>query len=366
MSKFLVLFMAAQCATQLDADAELSKAQTALESYYSRMQSLQLAYTEQYIPSPDGKPSEDPLASKNSTSRHDPSLVNDHDLLYSFPSARMKVVGRRRTASGDITERSRETRFHRGRLFVIDATHKQFNVKTSNDPNPFPYLPIDALGLRVLHTLTTPLSDFLIFPDITELEGVKEIDGERVYVFKVGPNIPLSVRSPGWSDETVLRLSLAPDRNYLPVRTEIVRWNKSSLDEEIRLSVGTFGSVQDVARGTEVLFPHKLEVAWPNGGVTKCSVQSVIVNPPVSERDFTATAPAGYAVSMNGIPETLSGGEKERETRINQSVDEAKRLLATVDPPRASAIVWFSWPIAVALSAAMILVLAFFMKGRLV
>ncbi|MEX2173424.1 MAG: hypothetical protein WD872_03625 [Pirellulaceae bacterium] len=331
--------------------AELDKARTALESYYSKIVTLQMTYSEKWTPSGDA-----PVG----------QLVDDHDLLWAYPSLRIKVLERRKDKSGEVAEHELETRFHKGKKIQIDYTHKQFQTTTSSNPYHFLGLPLDPFGLRVLHTLHTPLSDLLKYPDITFSEGEDKIDGEEVIIFKIGPGIPETVRPRGWTDEATVTVWLAPERHYLPVRTEIRRKTAKKRDEVFRFSAGSFQPVPDLARGTTVPFPHRLEMESPNGGVSSMVIHSAAINPKVSERDFVMTSPpaAGYFVTVDGKAKSLSGGSKQRDERVRVSVEEAKRLLGTLDPPRSSPAGWFTWPLGLVLVAVFSLSLVFFFKWR--
>ncbi|MEX2176518.1 MAG: hypothetical protein WD872_19290 [Pirellulaceae bacterium] len=335
--------------------AELDEARSALESYYGKIMALQITYSEK---------SAAPPAYQRENPNWDPTLVNDHDLLWAYPSLRMKVVVRRKDKEGETKEYEGETRIHKGKRVSIDYTSKQFHTITSSDPNPFPGLPINPFGSRMLHTLHTPLSDFLKFPEITSSEGEDEIDGERVIVFKIGPNIPTTVR-PTWTDDATVTVWLAPARHYLPMRTEIRRKRAEDPDEVIRLNAGSFQDVPDLARETTVPFPHQLEIEWPSGWTKIWVVESAAINPKVSERDFVMSAPpTGYFVTVDGKAKFLSGGAKQRDETVRQSVAEAKRLLGSLDPPRSSATSWLTWPLALVLVAVFSLSLVFFFKWR--
>jgi hypothetical protein len=318
--------------------AELAKAQTALESYYSRIKTLHVTYSQQLTPAP----------AYRSDPSWDPALSDDHDLLYAYPSLRMKEVERRKNNDGKVVEHEMEARIHKGKRYSIDYTSKQFHTIYSSDPNAFPSLPLDPLGLRVLGSLNMPLSDLLKFPDITSVEGADEIDGEEVLVLKVGPGIPASVR-PWNSEDATMTVWLAPARHYLPLRTEIRRKWKGNPDGVVRLSASSFRPVQDMARGNRLLFPHAMQIDWASGASERMTVHSAVINPTVSEQDFVMTAPPeGFFVAVDYKTQTLRGGEKQRQETVQASVAEAKRLLGSVDPPRASPSGWLSWPLGIA------------------
>lgn len=273
--------------------AELAKAQTALEAYLSGIKTLQITYTEKWTPS-------DPEAYQRENDTWDPTLSNDHDLLYAFPSVRMKNLERRRDVEGQVKEHQWDSRVHNGQRTDIDYTAKQFHIRTKLDSDPYPSLPIDSFGLRVNSTQNTPLSDLLKFPDITSLEGEEKIDGERVIVWKIGPKIPETVRPKYWTDSAFLRVSLAPERNYLPLVLEIYPSYKAKAERCWRYSIGSLRAVSDKSRDRTVLFPHRMEIVWPNGGRTAWVVQSAVINPKVSDDDFVITPPAGYFVTTDG------------------------------------------------------------------
>ncbi len=344
--------------------AELAKAQKALESYLSRIEAIQIAYNDTSTIPRQASEASDPLAPPRRSSPTARTVMDEYDLLYAYPSLSVKVVERRNHVDGKSAEHKRETRIHKGKHVSIDYTHRHFNTITSADPNPFPSLPLNSLGLRVHHTLATPLSDFLKFPDITYQEDEQKIDGERAIVLKIGPQIPESIRPNGWSADATMRVWLAPDYSYLPLRMEIMRRPATNLEEKIRLSAGKFQPVPDAARGTTLPFPHELEIEWPNGLRSTFSVQSAVVNPRVSDQDFVLTPPPGYSVAINGIPQVLSGGPTHRDDRVRQSVEDARRLLRSVDPPRSSSYGSIALPLGAGILTAFVLVILVFYKWR--
>lgn len=287
-----LVILAALGQTPVD-PAELTKAQSALEAYLTGMKSLEIKYTEKWTPP-------DPEAYQRENDTWDPSLVNDHDLLYAFPSVRMKNLERRKNLEGKIREHRWEKRVHDGKRTDVDNTNKQFHISNKLDFDPFPSLPIDSFGLRVISTQNTLLSEFLKLPDITSLEGEEKIDGERVMVLKIGPRIPETIRPKYWTDASFVKVSLAPEHSYLPLRMEIYPKYEAQADACWRYSIGSLKAVSDREREGTVLFPHRMEIVWPNGGRTTWVVQSAVVNPKVSEDDFIITPPAGYFVTNDG------------------------------------------------------------------
>lgn len=341
--------------------AELAKAQSALESYLTRIRSLQVTYDESWTPP-------NPAAYQRKNPDWDPALKTSHELLYAFPSLRMTTVepywkveeGQKQRA-----ERKTTTSLHKGKLYSIVERTKVFNVRSSIDPLHFPFLPLHPVGLRVISTMNTPISEFLKFPAITLSKGEDKIDGERVVLFQIGPMIPRSARPATWSDAAVLKLWLAPDRSYLPLRSELLHANDSKSTDIYKMSLGSFKAVEDSTRRTIISFPQHMEIEYPIGGKSSYAIQSVVVNPSVSERDFMLSPPSSYSIAIDGEIRSLSGGSAVRDQRVEDSVEEAKRLLSSVTPPKSSASRWSIWSIGVAVVAAVVLGAILVFKWRI-
>ncbi len=282
--------------------AELAKAQSALEAYLKNIETLQVMYTDKFTPPPGPMEiAKDPLAGPPETgSVYDSKLVNDNELLYAYPSMRLKVLERRKYRDGRLTERDRDTRIHEGKLIQVSHSDRDFHEKTKLDGDPFPSLPIDPLGLRILSPEHRSLSDFLKFPDITTSEGEDNIDGERVIVLKIGPNIPLSVRPKFWGDTAFVKVWLAPKQSHLPLRIELHPKYKTEPDRVWGRTIGSLKAVRDVARNKEVPFPHRLEIQWPTGGRSTYVVTSAVINPQVTDEDFVMKPPFGYFTTIDG------------------------------------------------------------------
>lgn len=346
-----LLVIAALGQTPID-PAELAKVQSALEAYYSRIKTVQITYTEELVLP----------GSEKASSRH-------QDLLYAFPSLRMttveSVLANLKTPQEQVIERKTTTSIHQGQLISIDYHANAYETRSTVDPLHYPWLPLNPLGLRVPSTLNTPFSDFLKFPDLTSFEGEETIDGYRCIKLTIGPHIPAETRPHYWSDSTVLKLSLAPDHNYLPVRCEILQMSDEHPEERFHMSLGSFQKVPDLARAATVTFPYQLEVLFSNGATLAYHVESAEINCSVAPSDFALLAPSGFTVAKDGKLLTISGGTPEGDRRITQSADEAKRLLGSLDPPRDSRWWWTAWPVvAVAGASLLVLLIAGFLKWR--
>jgi hypothetical protein len=338
--------------------AELAKAQSALESYLTRVKTLHITYTKSWTPA-------DVSAYRRTNPNWDSTLSDHHDLLYAFPSLRMKVVERQKDGDGRVTEQQREVRFHQGKKVDVDYTNKQFHTITSSDPDPLPALPVIPIGLRVLHTLNAPISDLLKFPHITSFEGSEDINGEPSIVLKIGPQIPHSARPSAWNDNTFVRLSLAINRSYLPLRSEIIHSLETMPDANYLMSIDSFEPTRDMARGNSIPFPRHMEIKWPSGAVTSWTVKTATINPEITSHDFALTPPPGYFVTLDSKPQAISGGIEVRNQRVEQSLEDARRLLGSLEPPRSSDKSSFVWPIGAVFVACVLIAAAFLLKWRI-
>jgi hypothetical protein len=345
-----LLMMAALGQTPID-PAELAKAQSALESYYSRIKTLQIVYTEKAV----GSNSEE-------ESRH-------HDLLFAFPSIRRTTVESLLVDLGTPQERLSDvkttTSIHQGQLIGIDYHYKSYTIESSANPLFHAWLPLDTLGWRIPGTLNTPLSDLLKFPEIISFDGEETIDGYRCLRLTLGPHIPAQARPRNWSDNAVVKVSLAPDHNYLPVRWETRHTSDKRPELGYRMSLGSFQEVPDLARGAKVTFPHRLKVLFSNEASIAYHVESAAISGSVKASDFAPPPPSGFTVIKDGKVLTISGGTPAGDRRIKQSADEAKRLFGSLNPPRDTRWSWTAWAVAaIAGASILVLVIAGFLKWR--
>lgn len=351
-----------------DQSSELARASASLESYLTRIAVLRIRYTETHAPSGTTDLPADPFAEpklyEELNSNRD--MRRHHVLLYAGTSLRMVHIDRNLDSTDDAGAHKEELALHKGKITTLDHTRKHFNRRSPSVAVPFPFLPVDPLGVRTLGTVDTPISEFLNLPGVTSYEGTDEVDGETVIIVKVGPNIPSPPRPSTWPDSAYLRLFLAPAHRYLPVRTVLGGALRRMPDGEFEMSLAEFKPVRDAARGDHTVpFPHSMRISYPNGRWTSWSIQSALINPPVSSSEFVLTALPGYSVAEEGRMAGLRGGPERREERVQESVEEARRLLTTVEPPRSlPARGMYLWGVAIGAGAALALLLVFFYCWR--
>jgi hypothetical protein len=361
---------------------QLELMRQSLEAYLSRIQTLEMKYTETWEQSnnQDGQ---------TEAIRHDEELERrtrwdaagpeekrvleriarranakgfwTYNLLDAYPSLRLEIHLQRQFPDGTQEESRSLKTAHDGVYTEVNMDRKTINTKKGVDLHLFPRTPVNALGLRMRGTMGQPLTKLLEFPTLTTVEGVELINGIKTQVLKIGPGIPRNLLS-GSPEGTWYRVWLAPSASHLPVRTEYHfgggvagQAEPSSAVHSAELS--DLRPARDKARDESMLFPRIL--TYKDGaGTTRWNVEQVVINVPASAENFRSTEPMGFLVSREGaVPKvTLSGGREAQRRVIEATVKEADGQLNPEVPPSSRASAPFPLRIVIPIASLIVLV----------
>ncbi len=361
--------------------ARLHEIREGLESYLSRITSLRLEYDFQWTAADPGllvkardqvivelrrRQAERGLEPVQESKVREPrSVVHRSEvLLYQPPNIRQEYETLLEPGAGPTEGESRALTYYDKKYTQTDLLHKAVHLDTKGRMDVelvFSQIPVHALGLVLPRTPSQPLSSLLQFPDITREVGQETIGRLKTIVLTIGPGVPAGVRPVSASESYEVRLNLAPELDYLPLKATYSFVKGFSITTEL----ADFQDARDLARKANLQFPHSL--AWTDpGGVWRWNVKNVVVNPRLTVTDFSPTFPADFMISRDGGPfgpASPTGRAGPTRQVARKIANKGAELLAASPAPAAGG--WGAAnPMVPALLATLVLFLTLFMYVR--
>ncbi len=364
-SLVLAATLAASCAQPQTIEAgQLERFRLSVESYMSRIQTIQMDYVSDWVGDPDSVAWQSlkaltiaklkarlrettNAAEREKISRriesYDPprSSSSSYKLSYAFPSMRFDRTDSISTER-DWQKLTRRIRAIDHRSFVGIDLESKFALKVSQvsdkELEMFSRLPTSSLGLKSYHAGGPDdqcLESLLSVPKVTLLEGNQKLMGLDAIVVRVGPGIPIDVRPNGLGDSGYVKLWLAPSHGYLAIRKEFhviqsVNSESKASEDIFSVELADFRPVRDSSRpNSTVDFPFSISFR-DGAGTTISKISSVVINSALPPNEFRPSIPEGFSVSADGGMVTkLVGGIKAKDHAVKAAAKTARVLLET-------------------------------------
>lgn len=370
--------------------AQLRAMEQSLDSYLSRIRTLKLHYTSTWERDSTSEiaretlerqkrdiadrlkeaSAEDRPALEEIAQRIEAEWEDECSLLYAFPSMKLDTVSRWRSADGGEGHDHFLKIVHDNRYVEVQFHDKNTHVKSGIDWSMMAGRPTEAAGIEIPGGPGNPLSMLLRFPGITTLEGHETLDGVETVVLAIGPGLPAGAGSKWFKEGSAVKLWLAPSLDFLPLRTEFRFYTPSDAvpaqlpEGTKRFEVQDFRPVKDLARGEELMFPHRMSEA-DAGGTRRWEIRGVMINVVTSEADFADPTPESFLVSRDGaVPVVeLKGDATVRDRIARETTQAARELMGQSVPaaPRPSPFLSVRYLLPIGLGTA---ILAFYFIGR--
>lgn len=351
-----------------------------LASKLSRISSVRLVYDETWVANPNPPPSfasakerfirrrEEMMKSQGIEPPPPPEepseVIRHYEVQDAFPSFKLRIREEYHYADGRVREEVREVYGGDGTVTQLDS--REASIVTSTDRSMIPRTPLNAIGLRMQGTVNGPLSEFLSHPEITYGGGEEMVRGFRTAVLRVGPGIATAIGAPLWDDRDSLKLWLAPDYHYLPIRMQISRKRGEGITVEHIYELDDFQPTNDLLRTEAIPFPRYITFTDPLGQ-TRWQLTEVEINRALGSQAFAPVIPDGTSVTRDGQVQkrVLKGGDSAYEKRVSDTVERARNLLSSIEPPPAATTSsGLTWPTITTLSFAVLVGATLYLKWR--
>jgi hypothetical protein len=341
--------------SHIDSD-RLEQIRLSMESYLSRIDSIEITYNQTWKASDEGKKAiaasqmkeqervkvgsaEERQVLEKILRRVEADRVTTYTLLDAFPSFRLDINVQRRLPDGSSEHSHVRKIVHDGQYTEIDPGRKTVNTTRSVNMRLLPRSPINALGRRVDWGLGQPLTQLLKHPDITTLIGQEKLHGIDTVIVKVGPGLPGDCLPENVGERTYYKFWLAPSYYHLPIKSEfnfeIVNASRPEPHFAVHSTeLSDFQPARDNARKQDIPFPRVLTFT-DKLGTTHWDVERVAINVPATAQAFRPVIPDGFLISRDGsVPTvTLSGGPEAKGRAVKATIQQAAKELSQAPLP---------------------------------
>lgn len=346
-------------------DAEtIAAIRKSLESYYKAIKSVRVRYVQTWEPSESSplvnrsreraeaglreqlKSSDAAgrkLAEKMLKSRKAPK-ESTITLMDAFPSLRQDIETTTHLEGHDEVELF--TRIYHNKVYrFADHSDKEWHSGKEFDMNTFSPNPLEAIGLRIRGSLNLPLVALLDKPSLVHIEGHDSLDGHKVVVLRIGPDVPEYMGQVGVNPDNFVRLWLAEELDFFPVKTGYEFYLGGKADHTSayfhRFSARGLRPVRVDGKGREMILPSNIEYS-DLGGTYHWRILDIAINPTFQAHEFDPPVPDGYLEYRDGKTPTvtISGGAPARNKIASETVDAARDMLAHSPPPDAGTSWW--------------------------